>query len=445
MDAIKDIFGKLANNHFLNSKRFFGALVVIALTIVLSVSAHIQKLNNNDVQAGGSYAVADETSDEYRKLLTSYYEAVASGNVSGVMEVADPVSDSEKSYIEFLSQYVESYEIIDIYTKQGTTDGAYLLSAHVKIHFKDLKNAAPGLDFFYVETADNGSLFINNLYSTYNQQNNENPMDPEVSSLIAQFEQQEDVLALQADVQKEYNQLMIEDSDFNTFTSEVLPQKVQEWAANYKTMTALAEKKKEQEEKEYEEKFSKLAEIEEQKQEEEKKKEEKKKEKEEKEKAKEEKEKQKAEEEKKAEKSTYKVVANATVNVREKPSTDADALGKADEGTTLTAYGKKGEWTRVKYGDKKGWIKTEFLDKKKDADDGDDNDEGGDDNMLYSPGDTVTLSNTVNVRESMSESAAKVAVAYSGSSVEVVMMYEEGWTKVKYDGETGYIKSEYLK
>ncbi len=439
MDTFKEIFGKLAGNHFLNSKRFFGALVVLALTIVLSVSAHIQKLNNNDVSAGGSYAVADETSDEYRKLLTAYYDAVASGSVDKVLEVADPVSDSEKSYIEFLSQYVESYEIVDIYTKQGTTEGAYLLSAHVKIHFKDLKNAAPGLDFFYVETKDNGSLFINNLYSTYNQQNNENPMDPEVSSLIAQFEQQEDVLALQADVQKEYNQLMIEDSDFNTFTSETLPQKVQEWAANYKTMTTLAAKKQEQEQKEYEEKLGKLLEIEEQEAEAKKKKEEKKKEKEEKEK-------QKAEEEKKEEDSSYKVVTNAKVNMREKPSKAADSMGKVDKGTTLTAYSTKGDWTRVKYGDDKGWIKTEFLDKKSKKDNDDtDADATEDDTALYSPGDKVTLSNTVNVRESMSESASKVAVAYSGSTVEVVMMYEEGWTKVEYDGETGYIKSEYLK
>ncbi|MCR5099309.1 MAG: SH3 domain-containing protein [Lachnospiraceae bacterium] len=435
MDAIKDIFGKLADNHFLNSKRFFGALIVLAFTIVLSVSAHIQKLNNNDVQAGGSYAVADETSDEYRKLLTKYYDAVASGNVDGVLEVADPVSDSEKSYIEFLSQYVDKYEIIDIYTKQGTTDGAYLLSARVKIHFKDLKNAAPGLDFFYVETKDNGSLFINNLYSTYNQQNNENPMDPEVASLIAQFEQQEDVLALQADVQKEYNQLMIEDSDFNAFTSETLPQKVQEWAADYKTQITLEAKKQEQEKKEYEEKLGKLIEIQEEQAEAEKKKEEKKKEKEEKEK-------QKAAEEKKAEESSYKVVTNAKVNMRKKPSKNADSLGKVDDGTTLTAYTTKDDWTKVKYGDEKGWIKTEFLDKK--DDDNGDNAEAGD-TALYSPGDRVTLSNTVNVRESMSESASKVAVAYSGSTVEVVMMYEEGWTKVEYEGETGYIKSEYLK
>ncbi len=232
MNRNKNFLDIIKESHFIGSKRFFGTIIVLVFLIVVSSAAHKAQSNNNDVQGGGSYAVADETTDGYRKLLTAYYTAVAAGDVDKVLEVAEPVSDSEKSYIELLSQYVDSYDIIDIYTKQGTTEGGTLISAHVKIHFKDLKNAAPGLDFFYVETRDNGDLFINNLYSTYNQQNNENAMDPDVASLIAQFEQQEDVLALQADIQAEYNQLMLEDNDFNIFTTDTLPQADQEWAAN---------------------------------------------------------------------------------------------------------------------------------------------------------------------------------------------------------------------
>ena len=428
-----DFLNKLLDSHFLRSRRFYGGIIALAFLILLTASASIAKNNNNDVQAGGSYAEADESS-EYRELLKTYYDGLASGDMDKVLSVAEPVSDSEQSYIQFLSEYVDSYDIEEIYTKQGIEDGSSLLSAKVKIHFKDVKNAAPGLDFFYVQSRDDGTLFINNLYSTYNQENNENPMDPDVSSLIAQFEQQEDVLALQADIQAEYNQLLLEDSDFNAFTTDTLPKAVQEWAKNYNTLVELAAKQEEQEKKESEEAFQKLIEAEKEKAEKEKKKEEAKKKKEEEAKAAE-------EEEKKEESSSYKVVTNAKVNLRKKPSTEADSLGQVSEGTTLTAYSEKDDWTKVKYGDDKGWIKTEFLDKKDDADD----DDTAAATTLYDEGTKITLSNTVNVRESMSESASKVAVAYSGSTVEVVMMYEEGWTKVKYDDKTGYIKSEYLK
>lgn len=45
----------------------------------------------------------------------------------------------------------------------------------------------------------------------------------------------------------------------------------------------------------------------------------------------------------------------------------------------------------------------------------------------------------------MSEDASKVAVAYQGEKVTIVQEYADGWTKVKYDGKEGYIKTSLLK
>ena len=52
------------------------------------------------------------------------------------------------------------------------------------------------------------------------------------------------------------------------------------------------------------------------------------------------------------------------------------------------------------------------------------------------------LSNTTNIRSSMSETADKVGVAYAG---EKVMSYAEGWTKVTWKNKTGYVKTDLLK
>ena len=62
-----------------------------------------------------------------------------------------------------------------------------------------------------------------------------------------------------------------------------------------------------------------------------------------------------------------------------------------------------------------------------------------------SQGQEITLANTVNVRESMSETASKVAVAYAGEQVTVIESYADGWTKVNYNGKQGYCKTEYLQ
>ena len=45
----------------------------------------------------------------------------------------------------------------------------------------------------------------------------------------------------------------------------------------------------------------------------------------------------------------------------------------------------------------------------------------------------------------MSETSDRIGTAYSGEKVTVIMSYAEGWTKVKWNGKEGYIKSEYLQ
>ena len=48
-------------------------------------------------------------------------------------------------------------------------------------------------------------------------------------------------------------------------------------------------------------------------------------------------------------------------NVRKKPSTDAELLGRVDIGVKLEKLGTKGEWTKVKFQGKTGYIKSDLL------------------------------------------------------------------------------------
>ncbi|MBP5746406.1 MAG: SH3 domain-containing protein, partial [Lachnospiraceae bacterium] len=41
--------------------------------------------------------------------------------------------------------------------------------------------------------------------------------------------------------------------------------------------------------------------------------------------------------------------------------------------------------------------------------------------------------------------ADRVAVAYKGEEMTIVNKQADGWTKVKFNGKTGYVKSEYLE
>ncbi len=56
-----------------------------------------------------------------------------------------------------------------------------------------------------------------------------------------------------------------------------------------------------------------------------------------------------------------------------------------------------------------------------------------------------TVSETVNVRKSANENSSRIGVCYAGDKLEILMKQADGWTRVKFQGETGYVKSDVLK
>ena len=248
MDKIKEIFFSCID-FVVEKKRYFGAGVVCVLMVVLLAFGTDNSAADSNPLSGAYQSYSEEDTDsEITSLLKSYYTACADNDLDTLVTVAYPVSDAEKSYITFLSDYIDSYDVISVYSKRGVDSDSYLVSAEVEIHFAGLETAAPGLDFFYVvKNEETGALVINNVYSAFNQQNNEYDMDPTISSLIAEFEQQDDLLALQAEIQAKYNENQLADADFNTFTSETLPQAIQKWASDYKVALEEAQKKAEEE------------------------------------------------------------------------------------------------------------------------------------------------------------------------------------------------------
>ncbi len=59
-------------------------------------------------------------------------------------------------------------------------------------------------------------------------------------------------------------------------------------------------------------------------------------------------------------------------------------------------------------------------------------------------GKVLTATNRYNVRKSMDESADLVGTTEEGDSITVILSYAEGWTKVEWNGLTGYIRTDLL-
>ena len=155
---------------------------------------------------------------------------------------------------------------------------------------------------------------------------------------------------------------------------------------------------------------------------------------------------------------TEQLATTDRVNVRAGADTSSEKLGTVEKGTVVTRTGVEGDWSKIDYNGTTGYIKNEYLTYDvagtasdtgaDDASDAGDNVAANADNgdaAALSEGTVVTLKDSVNVRSGMGEDAERIGTAYSGEKVTVVMSYAEGWTKVKWNGETGYIKTSLLQ
>ena len=54
----------------------------------------------------------------------------------------------------------------------------------------------------------------------------------------------------------------------------------------------------------------------------------------------------------------------------------------------------------------------------------------------------MSVIENVYVRKSASENGERLGLVYIGEKLELVMKQADGWTKIKYKGETAYVKSD---
>ena len=55
------------------------------------------------------------------------------------------------------------------------------------------------------------------------------------------------------------------------------------------------------------------------------------------------------------------------------------------------------------------------------------------------------VTESVNIRSEASTDSDRIALAYQGDAITQIESYDNGWIKVEYKGETGYVKTEFLE
>lgn len=124
------------------------------------------------------------------------------------------------------------------------------------------------------------------------------------------------------------------------------------------------------------------------------------------------------------------------VNIRNKPNTESNVVGKLYNNGAATILSSDNGWTKVKSGNVTGYIKSNYLitgDKVED--------------LAKSVGTRIATVNTttLNVREKANTQSEIVTLVPIGEKLNVVNESED-WINVKFqNGKSGYVSSDYVK
>lgn len=358
MDVRKD---KLKRNMVFICVLIAAAIVVIAVLVINYRSRKAEEDAAPVISSSSEYEVSADS--EIDELMAEYFSAYADDDVDALLNSAHPFTDNEKEYIQICSSYVESYENIVCYSAEAQAEGTYLTAVYFEKIYYDIDTAAPGILYFYIETNEAGELYIDNVYSEYNLTYGETEVDPQISTELAVFEAEEDIAALAAEVQADYEEAVASDEDLKEMVEVTLPAALADWEAELQEELAEDEESEAEEESEEEADAEEDASAEEETSEDE----------------------DASEDDSSAEDSSSSedsseaeeseneeevtvtedvawVYVTDDVIIRKKPSTSSSALATATSGSEVRQLAVRSDgWTKIKTGDITGYIKTEYI------------------------------------------------------------------------------------
>lgn len=418
IEWFKDIAALIKEN-----RRIFIVVIIFIVAIIVAIVV-TDALANKTAEAIETEVVTEieQQSDEYaipqdelevdahpeiNDLMKKYYNAAAAGDVNTINTLRTGIDDKETIVIEKKSEYIKSYPTLTCYTKKGPIDDSYLVYVYYEVLIEGYDDPVPGLNVWYVCKDSNGSYYIN-----------EEPQDEKIADYCKVLSVQDDVVDLNNTVNVKFNELMASNEELAAYMDELaVTMKVAVGEELAKVEVPIEEV---------------------------------------------------VEEEPVEEENTVETIetvkATTVVNVRSSDSESADKLGKAQEGQEFKLLEEKvNGWSKIEFEGQEAYIKTEFLesvgkitkltDDSEEATDNNDNkdtakkDETQDEAAAEaSPSSgSATVKETINVRKSATTDSEKLGVLYSGDKIEVVTKQSDGWSKIKYNGKTGYVKSEFLK
>lgn len=396
-------------------------VVCVLITVLVAVSANqrdaLEKeaeqaaMAVNAEEAGSSveglespvFELEENAYPDINNLVRTYYDAQAAGDLEAISKLNTYLNDIEKIRVQELSKYIESYPVLNVYTKPGLTENTYVTYVYSEVKFADMEQELPGMQTYYIGQDENGDYFIND--GTY---------DDAIWSYIKEVTLQDDVVDLNNKVVVEYNDLLAADeelSDFIAYLKEKINEDVGEILAQAETPDATQEAETAQEQE------TGAAQ---------------------------------ADEGQQAGTVVKTVRATDVVNIRSSDSEEADKIGKAQIGEEFTLLEERGNgWSKIEYNGADAFIKSDYLEavsaEAVEAPAKTTQEQEAESGTAQAASGTVKVKESVRIRKSASTDGEVLGTAYAGEEYPLLMKQADGWSKIEYKGQTAYVKSDYVE
>ena len=390
------------------SKIVFPILLIAAVAVTVTISLQAGSNGANAAEETQPISTSMSESDTIEvpvvafevnaypavnELIRTYYTARAEGDSEAIIAIQDRVENIEQIKIEEFGKYIESYPLLEVYTKPGPVDDSYLVIVYSKVILSYYpEDEIPGYETLYVCTDGAGSLYINTTET-----------DEMVTEYIRTMLFQDDIVELLNKITVEYNDVCFEKPELlqymslieqqaTTAAGVILAQQLSDISGGNDTAGNAGETGGDDPGNGN---VTQEPEV-------------------------------------PIQTGPIYATTTATVNVRSSDSETADRLGRVSSGSRIEVLEQKPNgWSKVVYEGKEGYIKSEFLELIEDV------------SNVEIIG-TVTATTNVNVRSAPSETASKLGVAVGGSELQLVG-YEGDWCKVIYNSQIGYVKSDFVQ
>lgn len=341
-------------------KRYIGAAVLFLLLVLVLVkcaepvepsekpdSTEPTNTQNESESQGDTQQLpelegkVEKTTDaEVTALIAKVYRAYTENDVRALEESYSVLSDNEKSYMEVFSEYKEEYRNVECYALK-LNENEYFVSSCYELKFYNVDTAAPGMDFFYLQRDDEGKLYVNSAYTTYNFNFMEQDLDAGIYAKILAYDKSEVVVAIQQDVQSRYDAAVAGDEKLANLIGGTLRAVMTNWQSSINadpTTEPTEDDTQGDEDTQGSEGTQGVEDT------------------------------QSSEDpqgggqtDPPAQDTTYQVRVVTNSRIRRSANVNSEQLGRAEAGDTFKAIGTENGWTKIEFGGGVGYIRNDLI------------------------------------------------------------------------------------